>query len=345
MMNDYNDARYDDESSNSNDDESCDSNDTASSSLGKCSKADLKQMVLQQVEFMSKDELKQSVLESVEFMSEETLKSVVRLAKNCEVTQISNYGPYLQHLVTSFTDSAARGDRHLLGQGGQARVFRCTGLIDGRLYAVKETTIQDDDKDNFVKKVCSKLREPARHSMIPSNANVVTYYDVHLTAFGPKREITRPLMAVEEDKENIKNAFEFPFQISTPFKTETTIYSDECGYSVGSLSPRSLNTKNAKTYNAIISVHMEYCNGETLQRYIQDHGSKMQMEVKLNLIYNILLGVQHLHRCKVVHCDLRGDNIYIHVDAGTNRPLAKIGDFGNSRMEGVEEQNMHYDSD
>ena len=101
--------------------------------------------------------------------------------------------------------------------------------------------------------------------------------------------------------------------------------------------------KNAKTFNAIISVHMEYCNGGTLRKYIQDHGSDMLMAAKLDLIHEILLGVQHLHRCKVVHCDLRGDNIYIHV--GADRPIVKIGDFGNSRMEGVEEQNMHYDSD
>ena len=58
-------------------------------------------------------------------------------------------------------------------------------------------------------------------------------------------------------------------------------------------------------------------------------------KMKLKIIYNIALGVRHLHRLSppIIHRDLRSPNIFItNLDNIESNDIAKVGDFGLSRL-------------
>lgn len=68
----------------------------------------------------------------------------------------------------------------------------------------------------------------------------------------------------------------------------------------------------------------EYIPGQTLSEYMKTHQS---MRVKKLLVQQLILAIAHLHTvCKIVHLDLKPDNILVVNCNGT--PMIKIIDFG-----------------
>ena len=70
----------------------------------------------------------------------------------------------------------------------------------------------------------------------------------------------------------------------------------------------------------------EYIPGLTLTEYLTKNNPSQ--EVKMMLVWQLILAIAHLHQvCKLVHLDLKPDNILVAVDKN-GFPVVKIIDFG-----------------
>eukprot|EP00388_Colpodella_angusta_P001157 GDKJ01003823.1.p1 GENE.GDKJ01003823.1~~GDKJ01003823.1.p1 ORF type:complete len:274 (-),score=7.64 GDKJ01003823.1:57-827(-) len=79
-----------------------------------------------------------------------------------------------------------------------------------------------------------------------------------------------------------------------------------------------------KTDNGL-SIFMEIANGGTVGHEIRVHGKIPEAEAK-QYICQLLQGLEYLHQRRIVHRDLKGDNLFLMSD-GT----LKVGDFGTSK--------------
>ncbi|HAC62203.1 MAG TPA: serine/threonine protein kinase [Cyanothece sp. UBA12306] len=81
---------------------------------------------------------------------------------------------------------------------------------------------------------------------------------------------------------------------------------------------------------------MDYCEAGTLRDLMNAEG-KLSLTYRLNLITDILLGLEQAHDNGIVHCDIKPENILLSL---TNQGWkAKITDFGIARLS-QEEQNL-----
>ena len=71
---------------------------------------------------------------------------------------------------------------------------------------------------------------------------------------------------------------------------------------------------------------MEFCDGLDLRKFINDH-KKANDLIKKDIIYHIILeicqGLKEIHDKKLIHRDLKHDNIFLNADM-----KVKMGDFG-----------------
>ena len=77
------------------------------------------------------------------------------------------------------------------------------------------------------------------------------------------------------------------------------------------------------------NIFMGYCDGGTLQSYIDRHKEnhqKIDKETIYKFVTDICKGLKEIHRKKIIHKDLKPDNLFL-----TNDLKVKIGDFGISK--------------
>ena len=81
--------------------------------------------------------------------------------------------------------------------------------------------------------------------------------------------------------------------------------------------------------NDLFNIIMEYCDGLDLGKYINDHKKSNEL-IKKDIIYHIIFeicnGLKEIHSKKLIHRDLKPDNIFLNADM-----KVKIGDFGIAR--------------
>lgn len=73
---------------------------------------------------------------------------------------------------------------------------------------------------------------------------------------------------------------------------------------------------------------MEYCDGIDLRKYTGDFKRKLGYEEGMNILYQVMNGLEYVHNKGVLHRDIAPDNIYI-----TKNNTVKILDFGSARYE------------
>lgn len=98
--------------------------------------------------------------------------------------------------------------------------------------------------------------------------------------------------------------------------------------------------KNKEFYSVNIMLQMEYCSGESLEKFLRKRNQsadKLDRRQSLLIFAQIMKGIETVHSCNVVHRDLKPDNIFIHIDEKKNSIVAKIGDFGLARTLGKED--------
>ena len=73
---------------------------------------------------------------------------------------------------------------------------------------------------------------------------------------------------------------------------------------------------------------MEYCDGIDLRRYVNNFARKLEYDEGINILYQIMNGLEYIHSRGILHRDIAPDNIYI-----TKNNFIKILDFGSARRE------------
>lgn len=84
-------------------------------------------------------------------------------------------------------------------------------------------------------------------------------------------------------------------------------------------------------YNLSKSSHkiiMDYASNGSLSSFIEKNSdSPLNWELRIGIISGIIQGLKFIHLANILHCDLKGDNIFIDENF-----QAKIGDFGSAKM-------------
>ncbi|MDJ0843445.1 MAG: serine/threonine-protein kinase [Crocosphaera sp.] len=70
---------------------------------------------------------------------------------------------------------------------------------------------------------------------------------------------------------------------------------------------------------------MEYCEGGTL-RHLMNFSGELSLRLRLDLIIDILAGLEEAHQHNIIHCDIKPENILLSVTA--DKWIGKVTDFG-----------------
>ena len=73
---------------------------------------------------------------------------------------------------------------------------------------------------------------------------------------------------------------------------------------------------------------MEYCDGIDLRKYTKNFTRKLEYDEGMNILYQVMNGLEYIHSKGILHRDIAPDNIYI-----TSNNFVKILDFGSARSE------------
>lgn len=73
---------------------------------------------------------------------------------------------------------------------------------------------------------------------------------------------------------------------------------------------------------------MEYCDGIDLRKYTNNFNRRLEYDEGMNLLYQIMNGLEYIHSKGILHRDIAPDNIYV-----TKNNSVKILDFGSARRE------------
>ncbi|KAI5189855.1 membrane-associated tyrosine- and threonine-specific cdc2-inhibitory kinase [Nematocida minor] len=92
---------------------------------------------------------------------------------------------------------------------------------------------------------------------------------------------------------------------------------------------------------AVLYMEMAFCNLGTLKEYMKKN--VCTVGTKESLVLQIIKGIKAVHKSKIIHLDIKPENIYLHMDTAGHM-VAKIGDFGISRS-AQDETEIEFDGD
>ena len=76
-----------------------------------------------------------------------------------------------------------------------------------------------------------------------------------------------------------------------------------------------------------VCIVMDFCDGGDLEKYIKARKSFLTEEHVLRIFVQICLAIKHIHDRKILHRDLKGQNIFL-----CSSGVIKVGDFGIARV-------------
>ena len=74
---------------------------------------------------------------------------------------------------------------------------------------------------------------------------------------------------------------------------------------------------------------LDYCEGGPLRRLIE-HDTQLSLPKSLDIVADVLAGLDHAHSKGIIHCDIKPENILLTLQS--NRWVAKLSDFGIARL-------------
>lgn len=102
------------------------------------------------------------------------------------------------------------------------------------------------------------------------------------------------------------------------WKSTQTIRECKCPYLLEHISK--------ETGGGYVYVQLEFANNKSLKEEL-DKGMFGVSEFSKRIIYQILVGINTLHSCQIIHKDIKSSSILLHKDEKTNEIVVKIGNF------------------
>ena len=68
---------------------------------------------------------------------------------------------------------------------------------------------------------------------------------------------------------------------------------------------------------------MEYCEGESLQHFLEQNPDRLEEPIQWKIFRQILEALAYLHHKEIIHRDIKPQNIFLDENQD-----AKLGDFG-----------------
>lgn len=261
-------------------------------------------------------------------------------------------------------------EMNILGRGGQGTVVEASNKIDGGMYAIKKVELPKNWRFQ-PGKLEQALREVRSMAVIPPHLNVVRYHTAWIEEHEDVEENDQAEQVVEPIEEPSMYSscsstasdcgFDFDYSSSSEEYDEAPVETNQeskqlllfghekqssytlyiqmelCKYkrceeedipscfSQGRHKPASVSTNQA-----------EYGNLTEWLRCSKYERSSAKVREGLKYFTDIVEGVRHIHSCGVIHRDLKPDNVFIQDN------VAKIGDFGLSKVVGTMEMNYGY---
>ena len=95
-------------------------------------------------------------------------------------------------------------------------------------------------------------------------------------------------------------------------------------------NPRVVRFLGYENSDRVRKIHMEWLEGETLEKYLELNGNKLGIRSRLRILSNICKAVQAIHSAHVLHRDLKADNVFV---CSGDIDEIKLIDFGLSLYE------------
>nr|XP_055026882.1 protein kinase containing Z-DNA binding domains [Misgurnus anguillicaudatus] len=225
--------------------------------------------------------------------------SLKQHSKSCDDVKVSDLG-----LSSCFHEITQ------LGSGGFGCVFKARHKFDGKMFAVKIVELTKN-ADSEVKAL-AQLNHPNIVRYItcwPSSETWESYQDIQSSS-------SLDIVFDGSDHDDISD-------ISSGLESLDTTSESECAaeplenHSTDSVDP--LN-------QLYLFIQMDFCEGGTLTTWIEERNlmkKKRTTEEMYQIFYEIVSGVEYIHSNKLIHRDLKPDNIFF-----TAEGKVKIGDFG-----------------
>uniref|UniRef100_A0A9J8CUZ6 non-specific serine/threonine protein kinase n=1 Tax=Cyprinus carpio carpio TaxID=630221 RepID=A0A9J8CUZ6_CYPCA len=182
-----------------------------------------------------------------------------------------------------------------LGQGYFGSVYKVKHIYDDKIYAVKRVILTE--KADSEVKALARLDHP----------NIVRY----ITCWPSSDDWTS-----NQERNQVSNTPGSSSDVETNDDDDDDGDNDTSGV-------ESLGVTDSRTY---LFIQMEFCEGGTLTDWIKarNYLKKQRNKVEIHKIfYEIITGVEFIHAEKLIHRDLKPDNILFGADG-----KVKIGDFG-----------------
>ncbi|KAK9964891.1 hypothetical protein ABG768_006021 [Culter alburnus] len=201
----------------------------------------------------------------------------------------------------------------VLGEGGYGCVYKVKHKYDGRIYAVKKVDLTEE-ADSEVKALARLDHQNIVRYITcwPDSESCTSNQDrnqVSKTSGSSSGGVTFDRAGCEENNDDDDEEDD----------DDDDDVSDDVTSGMESLGV----TADSRTY---LFIQMEFCEGGTLTEWIRarNRTNKQRTTVEIHKIfYEIVSGVEYIHSNKLIHRDLKPDNILFGTDG-----KVKIGDFG-----------------
>ena len=92
-----------------------------------------------------------------------------------------------------------------------------------------------------------------------------------------------------------------------------------------------------KIINNYYGLILEFCKGGNLAKYLDNHKNDLSNKIKLDIIFQFALALQYLQEKKIIHSDLKCENILI-ADESSDKINIRLSDFGGSLYYGKDKE-------
>lgn len=217
-----------------------------------------------------------------------------------------------------------------IGRGGQANVFRAYLLKKRRFVALKELTSTTPDQVNT-------LRHEIRLLSGLNHDNVVKLYGVLFARLSSRRREPSATRESDDGDDEVTTLEAVDDGSSLPASGAAAAVSAPAPSVVGHSGFSSIYELQGHGVQTVMI--MEYCPEGDLAQWLAAHHPtesptpgayyKSHFITVLQLLDDVVGGMRYLHDCKVLHRDLKPQNILL--TRSGERLVAKIADFGIAR--------------